>query len=109
MEKSFENIVGIGENAGNLHFSFSYNVFYPIKDKSKQLSNIYSVDCKRFQFEEVQGFFLVWSRANTTSKGMGNKDLFFSSVEKTSLENGIILTTFSFSNIFFQALKVPGT
>ena len=29
----FENIVGTRENAGNQHFSFSHNVFYPVKDK----------------------------------------------------------------------------
>ena len=38
-ENSFENIVEKEENAGNQHFSFSHNVFYPIKDKVDVLHN----------------------------------------------------------------------
>ena len=29
-QRAFENIVGEGENAGNQHFFFAHNVFYPI-------------------------------------------------------------------------------
>ena len=42
----FENIVGKGENASI--FSFSHNVFYPIKDKFPFLSHTYFVVCSCF-------------------------------------------------------------
>ena len=35
-------------------FSFSHNVFYPIKDRNHYLSFIYSVICKCFQFGHIQ-------------------------------------------------------
>ena len=42
-------------------FSFSYNVFYPIKDRNHHFSYIYCVVCKCFQFGHVQNF-VVWYR-----------------------------------------------
>ena len=47
---SFENIVGIRENAGTSIFSFSHNVFNPIKDKNYHVKYFYFVVYKCFQF-----------------------------------------------------------
>ena len=38
-EKTFENIVGKGENAGDQHFPFFHSVFSPMKDKLNVFSN----------------------------------------------------------------------
>ena len=40
-------------------FSFSLNVFYPIKDKLKHLSKICLVVCKSFQFGHIQNFIIL--------------------------------------------------
>ena len=53
IEKPFENIVGKGENAGNQHFSFSHNVFYPTINKFQFLTHFYIVVCKCFEFGQV--------------------------------------------------------
>ena len=59
-KKSFKNIVGKGENAGNQHFfSFSHNVFYPFQNKFQVFSHIYFVVCRCFQFGLVYNF-AVW-------------------------------------------------
>ena len=55
-KQPFENIVGKGENAGNQHFLFSLNVFYPSQSKFQFLSPIYFVVCKFFQFGQVRNF-----------------------------------------------------
>ena len=39
-KKPFENIVGKGENAETSIFSFSHNVFYPIRERNHHFSNI---------------------------------------------------------------------
>ena len=39
-EEDFENIVGKGENAGNQHFSFSHDVFSPIKEKFHNFGHV---------------------------------------------------------------------
>ena len=44
-------------------FSFSHNVFYPIKDRNLHLSYNYFVICKCVQFDLVQNF-VVWVRVN---------------------------------------------
>ena len=58
-EKPFENIVGKGEIACTINFSFSYNVFYPVKDRNYHLCYIYFVICKCFQFGQSQ-IFVTW-------------------------------------------------
>ena len=56
-------------------FSFSLNVFYPIKDRNKHLSYIYFVIWKCFQFVHIQNF-VVWLRVtvvkfeNIVTKGL---------------------------------------
>ena len=47
MRKTFENIVGKGENAGN------HNVFSPPMKKFQFLGHIYFVVCKCFEFRPV--------------------------------------------------------
>ena len=42
-----------GQNAGNQHFSFSYNVFNHIKDKNRHFKYFYFVVCKCFEFGPV--------------------------------------------------------
>ena len=48
--KPVENIVGKGENAGNLHFLLSPQCFLSYKIQIYFLSNIWFVFCYRFQF-----------------------------------------------------------
>ena len=40
-------------------FSFSHNVFYPIKDRNHHLSYIYFIVCKCFEFDDVHNF-VIW-------------------------------------------------
>ena len=58
-KKAFENIVGKGENAGNQHFLLFHNVFYAVKERSHNVSSIWFVVCKYFEFGLVKKF-VVW-------------------------------------------------
>ena len=55
-KKSFENIVGKGENAGNQHFLFFPQYFQPYPKKKKKKISIatFYVICKCFEFGLVQ-------------------------------------------------------
>ena len=44
-KKPFERIMGKRENAGDQHFSFSYNVFYSSRDNFQIMSLVYFVIC----------------------------------------------------------------
>ena len=56
-QRTFENIAGKGENAGNQHitsiFSFSHNVFYSSETKFEIFIHIYFVVCKCLQFGPI--------------------------------------------------------
>ena len=56
-KNTFEKIVGKGENAGNQHFSFSHNVFYPFQNKYQFLKPIYFVICKCSEFGQSRILF----------------------------------------------------
>ena len=58
-EKSFENIVGKGENAVNQHFLLFPQCFYPVQNKFQFWGCIQYVTCKCFQFGLVKNF-VVW-------------------------------------------------
>ena len=73
IKKAFENIVGREKMLVTSIFSFSYNVFYLIKDKNFHCSNIEFVICKCFQFAKWLAFG-KWLRIN----GNDEKSLFVS-------------------------------
>ena len=53
-KKTFENIVGKGENAGNQHFLFLPQCFFMSQNKLKFFSHVYFVVCKCFQFDQCK-------------------------------------------------------
>ena len=54
----YRKICGKRRKCWKSFFSFSQNVFYFIKDRNHHFSDIWSVICKCFQFEQEQIFFL---------------------------------------------------
>ena len=57
-KKSFENIVGKEETAGNQHFLLFALRFQPMEDRNHNFSNILFVVCKCLEFGPVQK--IVW-------------------------------------------------
>ena len=53
MEKTFENIVGKGENTGHQYFLFSHNVTHCIRDKFRFLNRLNFVVCTCFQIRKL--------------------------------------------------------
>ena len=53
-KKTFEKIVGKGENAGNQHFLLFPQSFLPVRDKNHHFNNFQSVASKGLEFGSVQ-------------------------------------------------------
>ena len=51
--RAFENYVGKGGNAGNQHFSFSHNVFHPIKERNHLLTTLLLPSENAFELVEA--------------------------------------------------------
>ena len=64
------------------NYSFSYNVFLPIKDKNDHLSFIYSVVCKCFQFGQVQNFGVYTHLESCITLSLFTKQCFVLSLVK---------------------------
>ena len=59
----FENIVGKGENAGNQHFSFSYNVFYRSQNNFNFKVTFILLSANEFNLDQSKILFVclfVW-------------------------------------------------
>ena len=65
-------------------FSFSNNVFYPIKDRNDHLGFICSVVCKCFQFGNVQ-IFVVWF-SWSSGKEVNKTGLYGKRLKKVSVQ-----------------------
>ena len=80
-------------------FSFSHNVFYPIKDRNLHFSYNYFVICKCVQLDLVQNF-VVWVRVNH----FPNKPWFLQFIP--SSPNPISPKFFPFCTFFFRPVQL---
>ena len=81
----FENIAGKGEKLVTSFFSFSYNIFYPFKNKLQFFSNIYFANFKSFSLNQSKNILF-----NKIVLPFPKQALVFTCLQYKSFENTLV-------------------